>query len=95
LLPVISTFALSSSPPFFFQRYSIYYPIRHNIMPSPTTATPSTSTSSHNVVGVHYKVGKKIGEGSFGVIYEGKNKQVGGMLFSTHRLFSSRHTTHL
>lgn len=27
--------------------------------------------SSHNVVGVHYKVGKKIGEGSFGIIYEG------------------------
>jgi len=23
------------------------------------------------IVGVHYKVGKKIGEGSFGVIYEG------------------------
>ncbi|OMH79380.1 Casein kinase I-like protein [Zancudomyces culisetae] len=35
---------------------------------------------STNVVGVHYKVGKKIGEGSFGVIYEGvdliKNKQI-------------------
>ncbi|ORZ03216.1 kinase-like domain-containing protein [Syncephalastrum racemosum] len=29
--------------------------------------------SSHNVVGVHYKVGKKIGEGSFGIIYEGTN----------------------
>ncbi|KAI8086436.1 kinase-like domain-containing protein [Halteromyces radiatus] len=42
-------------------------------MPSPMTSTPSTSTSSHNVVGVHYKVGKKIGEGSFGVIYEGTN----------------------
>ncbi|KAI8337511.1 kinase-like domain-containing protein [Chlamydoabsidia padenii] len=42
-------------------------------MPSPTTAAPTASTSSHNVVGVHYKVGKKIGEGSFGVIYEGTN----------------------
>ncbi|KAJ3417272.1 casein kinase I [Chytridiales sp. JEL 0842] len=31
---------------------------------------PSTSP---NVVGVHYKVGKKIGEGSFGIIYEGIN----------------------
>ncbi|KAI8338386.1 kinase-like domain-containing protein [Chlamydoabsidia padenii] len=40
-------------------------------MPSPTN--PSTGNSSHNVVGVHYKVGKKIGEGSFGVIYEGTN----------------------
>lgn len=27
--------------------------------------------SSSNVVGVHYRVGKKIGEGSFGVIFEG------------------------
>lgn len=30
-------------------------------------------TSSSNVVGVHYRVGKKIGEGSFGVIFEGTN----------------------
>ena len=28
-------------------------------------------TSSSNVVGVHYRVGRKIGEGSFGIIYEG------------------------
>ena len=33
--------------------------------------TPATGSSS-NVVGVHYKVGKKIGEGSFGVIFEGE-----------------------
>ncbi|KAF8911969.1 CK1/CK1/CK1-G protein kinase [Gymnopilus junonius] len=31
---------------------------------------PSTTT---NIVGVHYRVGKKIGEGSFGVIFEGTN----------------------
>lgn len=31
------------------------------------------SSSSSNVVGVHYRVGKKIGEGSFGVIFEGIN----------------------
>ncbi|CEP07074.1 hypothetical protein [Parasitella parasitica] len=31
---------------------------------------PSNST---NVVGVHYKVGRKLGEGSFGIIYEGTN----------------------
>ncbi|KAJ3029361.1 UNVERIFIED_CONTAM: casein kinase I [Siphonaria sp. JEL0065] len=30
------------------------------------------SLSSNNMIGTHYKVGKKIGEGSFGVIYEGK-----------------------
>lgn len=29
--------------------------------------------SSSNIVGVHYKVGKKIGEGSFGIIFEGVN----------------------
>lgn len=32
-----------------------------------------SSSSSTNVVGVHYKVGKKLGEGSFGIIYEGTN----------------------
>ncbi|EHY55648.1 Palmitoylated plasma membrane-bound casein kinase, variant 2 [Exophiala dermatitidis] len=31
------------------------------------------ASSSSNVVGVHYRVGKKIGEGSFGVIFEGVN----------------------
>ncbi|UZJ56548.1 hypothetical protein CBS101457_005868 [Exobasidium rhododendri] len=30
-------------------------------------------SSGSNVVGVHYRVGKKIGEGSFGVIFEGTN----------------------
>ncbi|KAF1820292.1 kinase-like protein [Dissoconium aciculare CBS 342.82] len=33
----------------------------------------SAGSSSSNVVGVHYRVGKKIGEGSFGVIFEGTN----------------------
>jgi len=32
-----------------------------------------SSSSSSNVVGVHYRVGKKIGEGSFGVLFEGTN----------------------
>ncbi len=31
----------------------------------------SHNSSSNNVVGAHYRVGKKIGEGSFGVIFEG------------------------
>lgn len=26
-----------------------------------------------HIVGVHYRVGEKIGEGSFGIIYEGKS----------------------
>ena len=35
---------------------------------------PSSSNSSNNsVVGLHYKIGKKIGEGSCGVIFEGAN----------------------
>jgi len=38
---------------------------------APTTGTMASSSS--NVVGVHYRVGKKIGEGSFGVIFEGTN----------------------
>ncbi|KAI8368521.1 kinase-like domain-containing protein [Blakeslea trispora] len=41
-------------------------------MPTSSAATASPG-NSHNVVGVHYKVGKKIGEGSFGIIYEGIN----------------------
>lgn len=28
-------------------------------------------SSNTNTVGVHYKIGRKIGEGSFGIIYEG------------------------
>lgn len=35
----------------------------------------SSSQSSTNIVGVHYRVGKKLGEGSFGVIYEGTCKR--------------------
>lgn len=39
-------------------------------------STVSTSSqSSTNIVGVHYRVGKKLGEGSFGVLYEGKKKK--------------------
>ena len=34
-------------------------------------STPKRQQSSTNVVGVHYKIGRKIGEGSFGIIYEG------------------------
>lgn len=38
-------------------------------MTNHTSSTHSTST----IVGSHYKVGKKIGEGSFGIIFEGTN----------------------
>jgi len=33
----------------------------------------SHASSTANLVGLHYRVGKKIGEGSFGVIFEGTN----------------------
>jgi len=36
-------------------------------------ASHSHQSSTANLVGVHYRVGKKIGEGSFGVIFEGTN----------------------
>ncbi|AJP39231.1 AVB_G0025110.mRNA.1.CDS.1 [Saccharomyces cerevisiae] len=41
-----------------------------------TTAANSNSNSSRDdstIVGLHYKIGKKIGEGSFGVLFEGTN----------------------
>ncbi|KAI9300425.1 kinase-like domain-containing protein [Cunninghamella echinulata] len=41
-------------------------------MSSHQTST-SSQHSSNNVVGVHYRVGKRLGEGSFGVLYEGTN----------------------
>ncbi|KAK3846555.1 MAG: kinase-like domain-containing protein [Linnemannia gamsii] len=37
------------------------------------SSSSHSTHSSSNVVGVHYRVGKKIGEGSFGIIYEGLN----------------------
>lgn len=42
-------------------------------MASATHGSHGSNAHSSNVVGVHYRVGKKIGEGSFGVIFEGQN----------------------
>ena len=42
-------------------------------MASASHTSHSSNAHSSNVVGVHYRVGKKIGEGSFGVIFEGQN----------------------
>ncbi|KAJ3572559.1 hypothetical protein NP233_g3011 [Leucocoprinus birnbaumii] len=36
-----------------------------------SSSHPSQSSTSHGIVGNHYRVGKKIGEGSFGVVFEG------------------------
>ncbi|KAJ7625444.1 kinase-like domain-containing protein, partial [Mycena rosella] len=36
-----------------------------------SSSHPSSSTTSNGIVGNHYRVGKKIGEGSFGVVFEG------------------------
>ncbi|KAJ1030917.1 hypothetical protein NDA18_002146 [Ustilago nuda] len=55
--------ALPASQPY---HHSFAY---NNIMSSHA----SHASSGSNVVGVHYRVGKKIGEGSFGVIFEGTN----------------------
>lgn len=37
------------------------------------SSSHSNTSSTSTIVGVHYQVGKKLGEGSFGVIYEGLN----------------------
>lgn len=36
-----------------------------------SSAHPTQTASSNGIVGSHYRVGKKIGEGSFGVVFEG------------------------
>ncbi|KIK62472.1 hypothetical protein GYMLUDRAFT_164614 [Collybiopsis luxurians FD-317 M1] len=36
-----------------------------------SSSHPSQSSTSNGIVGSHYRVGKKIGEGSFGVVFEG------------------------
>ncbi|ORY47223.1 kinase-like protein, partial [Rhizoclosmatium globosum] len=38
-----------------------------------SSASSVRSNSNPNIVGMHYKVGKKVGEGSFGIVYEGVN----------------------
>ncbi|KAJ3076511.1 casein kinase I, partial [Podochytrium sp. JEL0797] len=38
-----------------------------------SSSSQKKSSVGHNVVGMHYKVGKKIGEGSFGMVYDGIN----------------------
>lgn len=43
----------------------------HNNMSVANTSLSSANNNS--VVGLHYKIGKKIGEGSFGVLFEGSN----------------------
>lgn len=47
----------------------------HNQSSAAAAAAAAGSSTSNNssVVGLHYKIGKKIGEGSFGVIFEGTN----------------------
>ncbi|CDS12199.1 Putative CK1/CK1/CK1-G protein kinase [Lichtheimia ramosa] len=40
---------------------------------SQSRSNTASLSSNVNVVGVHFRVGRKIGEGSFGIIYEGTN----------------------
>ena len=50
----------------------------HNNIPTKqmnhsTSSSNGNGSNNSSVVGLHYKIGKKIGEGSFGVIFEGTN----------------------
>ena len=52
--------------------FPLFLPLPSFSIPLNMSAHTHGSTSStQNIVGVHYRVGKKIGEGSFGVIFEG------------------------
>lgn len=39
-------------------------------------AKVTPAQSSANIVGVNFRVGKKIGEGSFGILYEGTHLRI-------------------
>jgi hypothetical protein len=63
-----STSALQSGLVFPFSlSHSLLFPSAKNM----SAHTHGSSSTTQNIVGVHYRVGKKIGEGSFGVIFEG------------------------
>lgn len=49
--------------------------VSSNLNPGNSSAPHSGSQSrdDSSIVGLHYKIGKKIGEGSFGVLFEGTN----------------------
>ena len=44
-----------------------------NTMNNASTTTNSSARDDSTIVGLHYRIGKKIGEGSFGVLFEGTN----------------------
>ncbi|KAL1923672.1 uncharacterized protein VTP21DRAFT_8652 [Calcarisporiella thermophila] len=46
---------------------------QHHHLSNSIASTHHGLPSPNNVVGVHYRIHKKIGEGSFGIIYEGTN----------------------
>ena len=83
LTPLLLFFSLSQSyfPAFFFFSSSLlllllllqfFYLCFYLYMARLSHSKSSASSASpHSVVGMHYKVGRKIGEGSFGIIYEG------------------------
>lgn len=47
--------------------------LNHNTGNSSASYSGSQSRDDSTIVGLHYKIGKKIGEGSFGVLFEGTN----------------------
>jgi casein kinase 1 len=42
-----------------------------HVIASSSPHTGQSQNSSNGIVGSHYRVGKRIGEGSFGVVFEG------------------------
>jgi hypothetical protein len=61
----------SSTPPAPAEQQQQHQVQAHHSTPKSTSHTPKSQNVSPNIIGSHYKVGKKIGEGSFGIIYEG------------------------
>ena len=49
------------------------------------TGSAPASSQTATIVGSHYKIGKKIGEGSFGIIYEGEKCVGACSMVSSHR----------
>lgn len=66
----------------------------HHVIAS-SSGHPSQSPVSNGVVGGHYRVGKKIGEGSFGIVHEGVSVRFALCLSIFKPFFCSRPNQHL
>src|ERR1700761_7487106 len=66
--------------------------------PPGVSPSGSSSNSGSAVIGQHFRVGKKIGEGSFGVVFEGVNLLNGGPVaikFVSSHFYDVREETHI